>query len=130
MERNAKQILREKRQEKNTQRYKSQLKDEEQYRNGRFEEENEKRLKARRQTIDANEELDKLGFKRFNVDFRATEQKIKKLKEQELEQARMSHAKLKQHMESKDNARKNLIALMDQEALKAKENLEKKQKDM
>lgn len=113
MERNAKQILREKRQEKNSMRYRSQLKDEEKYREGRFEEEKDKRLKARRQTIDANEELDKLGYKRFNVDFRATEQKIKKMKEQELEIARMSHAKLKMHMDGQDNARKNLVALMD-----------------
>ena len=43
----------------------------------RFESEDIKREKAKQYTIDKDSNLDKIGYKRFNVDFMATEKRIK-----------------------------------------------------
>ena len=76
MERSAKQILREKKQEKNAKRYNNQLKGEDADRRQRFESEDVKRDQAMRYKIEKNQVKDQLGHKRFHIDFKATEKRI------------------------------------------------------
>ena len=73
MERTAKQILHDKKLEKNEKRFMQQLKGEAADRSIRFESEDAKRHTAKTKVIQKNNAKDLAGYKRFTVDFKATE---------------------------------------------------------
>ena len=80
MERTAKQILHERKLEKNAKRYQSMLRGEDLDRRTRFESEDVKRYHAKKVRTEFDDKKDSAGYQRYGIDMRATEKRIIEIK--------------------------------------------------
>ena len=130
MEKNAKLILKERRYESTLKKHEKHLREERHYREDQFFTINEERERARKSTLDKDQQLDDNGYSRFKKDTKDVEARYKTSKEIEQQKAHETYVSLHKAMEASEKKERDWVEEFNYSAMEAQNQVQNIQKNM